>query len=233
MSKMIRSTMNLEIPDDFPVELYDEVYNKVQAKAGSWESMPDFRNQYVPAWTALAYRFRACAEYDEEFTNSIQQNGIAPPQPERYNQERALFGFFVNGLSTIETFSYGLYTIAYIIKPQTFLIHTDDQLRAIKLHKTYQDFNNEFLDEPITISLRTLTESGEYREWQEFRNVLAHRGQPGRSISITIGSEQNVSLWKLKDLILNHSTTAQKRKWLSDTIHDLLINTKAFCEKYF
>lgn len=137
----------------------------------------------------------------------------------------------MNGISAIETFSYGLYAIAYIIRPQTFLIHTDDQLRHITPLRTCQDFNSEFHDEPITISLKILTESVEYREWQEFRNVLAHRGHPGRSISI--GSEIDETLWKLKDIPLNHSTTAQKRRWLSDTIYGLLINTKGFCEKYF
>lgn len=44
MAKMIKSTINLEMPDDFPTELYDEVHNKVKAKASRWDLMPDFWN---------------------------------------------------------------------------------------------------------------------------------------------------------------------------------------------
>src|SRR5215212_7163403 len=82
-------------------------------------------------WSAIGYRFYACAEYDESFSSSFRQHPGLPPALERYGQERDLYGFFVSGLSVIESFFYGLYAIASMLRSDRFSILTDDEKRKI------------------------------------------------------------------------------------------------------
>lgn len=61
---------------------------------------------------AAAFRLLDVDHYDEAFRASWSRAGAAPALDERYLQERSLFGFFVSGLSAIESFSYGVCAIA-------------------------------------------------------------------------------------------------------------------------
>ena len=50
-----------------------------------------------------------------------------PFRPERFIQEDALFGFFVNGLSVIESFFYGLYWIGSMVDTNSFPVLTENK----------------------------------------------------------------------------------------------------------
>jgi len=62
----------------------------------------------------MAYRYRALAEYDEEFTASVMVS-TSPAPEERYRQGKTLFWFFVNAVSVIECFFYSANCIASIL----------------------------------------------------------------------------------------------------------------------
>ena len=123
---------DLKMPKDFPVRPFEAIYSRVTALK---EDHQDSWSEFASAWRAVAYRFLSCSEHDKQFTKSIQRVGNAPQQPERYIQERELFGFFTTGLATIETFSYGLFTIGSMLYPQHFPMGKPGLITPKKLYR--------------------------------------------------------------------------------------------------
>lgn len=147
------TTIGLAMPKVFPVEPYESIHKRIVKKKDdylkSWF-------QYAWAWNAVAYRFLACTEHDRAFTHSIKKFGISPRPPKRYIQEKDLFGFFVTGLSTLESLFYGLYAIASIIKPLYFPITTEKDLRSITHEKTTNKFKKHYGGQNIIGILKKL-----------------------------------------------------------------------------
>jgi hypothetical protein len=99
--------LELDMPADFPVKPYDSVWKSLEGLGGENYRMGEESKyhswyQWLAAWINIAYRFRSCAEHDEAFAESVSKFGDNPRQPEKYHQDRELFGFFVTGLSAIE-----------------------------------------------------------------------------------------------------------------------------------
>jgi len=107
------------MPPDFAAAPYRAIHARITATIPTthlaW-------SHYAAGWTALAYRFRACAEHDTALTQSIRWAGAVPPPNERYVQERERFGFFVTGVSAIESLCYSLFAIGALLNLQEFSI---------------------------------------------------------------------------------------------------------------
>lgn len=220
------STIHLEMPDDFAYAAYEAVHSRI---GPLHESHQPQWIEYATAWSAVANRFRSCAEHDEAFTRSIQTHGDAPQQPERYYQERDLFGFFVTGLSTIEATCYGLVAIGSMLDDVYFPIKKPKNKKAISPERTADRFRTTFPNEGISRTLNETIESQEYDDWKEVRNILAHRGSPGRIIDRTVGAgdAHGDALW-LNGIPLNAATAPSRREWLTNTIQTLLREADSF-----
>jgi len=72
---------------------------------------------FLGAQNGIRFRLRACADYSEAFTQSVQNFGDAPPVIERYRQEAFLFDFFVSGFAALDSFSFFMYLAAAQIQP--------------------------------------------------------------------------------------------------------------------
>ena len=132
------STVELKVPDDFPKKHYDAVARRIHANHARVTSSPrgdEAMFHYGGAWNAVRYRFVSCARSDETFANSFRTAGPATGHPERFIQEDALFGFFVNGLSVIESFFYGLRWIGSMVDTTSFPVPTEDELRKHQVGK--------------------------------------------------------------------------------------------------
>jgi hypothetical protein len=92
---------------------------------------------------ALAYRLLDVTHFDQTFRESIAQFGAAPEMSERYRQERLLFGFFVSGLSAIESFCYGLCAIAWEAAPTKVLLGSHGQKKGVSPESTCDRFRAE------------------------------------------------------------------------------------------
>lgn len=220
------STPQLELPDDFEYESYEAVSSLIgplrEIHRLQWK-------EFTTAWQAVANRFLACAEHDEAFTRSIKKND-APQLPERYYQERDLFGFFINGLSVVESTCYGLYAIGSMLKEVYFPIKKPNNMRAISPKMTADRFRTTFPNEGISCTLNEVIESQEYDDWKEVRNILVHRGSPGRTFHRTVGFGDDThgdALW-LNGIPLNASTTPSRRAWLAGTLQTLLQEAESF-----
>jgi hypothetical protein len=212
---------DFEVPDDFPVQPYIDIHQRAVVAQGD----TDERSEFVGAWTAVAYRYTACTEHDAKYTESVRRAGQTPGFPDRYTQDQELFGFFVTGLSAVESLCYGCYALGYFLNPTDFPFTTNDDRRGVTPSTTMQAFTRVFPRERIGVILQTMLKDAEYKTWAMIRNILAHRTSPGRLISA--GSGPTTVEWKTSSISLDQMTTASRRAWLIKTMEAILIAAKA------
>lgn len=212
------------MPAGFNAIAYEDVHRRIISLK---ESHFDVWSELAASWNAVAYRFYACAEYNEAFIASVQQT-FSPPPLARYAQERDLYGFFVNGLSTIESFCYALWAIASTLKPAVFLFNMPEHRRSISPETTADKFSshNGYKEEPLAQTLQNLRTASEFVEWKEIRNILAHRSAPSRTFNEG-GSNSGTASW-FKGLAFDQNTTALRYEWLVTKLSDLLETLAVF-----
>jgi len=219
------ATVGLELPEDFPIVPYNAIHDRVHATRR--DEVATF--QYGGAWNAVAYRFLSCANEDHRFTELVAA-GSTPPQPQRFHQEEALFNFFVNGLSAIESFFYGLHWIGSMAMPGTFPILTGNGLRDITVKETMDRFDRCAHSSVFAAPFSGLrpsvapNDSTEYETWKEVRNILAHRASYGRLINLSSGGGRPPldDVWRVNDIPINDQLTRTRRAWLATTLTELM-----------
>lgn len=213
------------LPEDFPQEAYAAIQNRMCVGPDLGEAHPEARREFTGGWNALRYRYLACSEHDRDFTALIRKQHT---DPDRYGEERALYGFFVTGQSAIESLFYGLYALASVLRSDKFPIRDQDP-RNIKWDHTAQRFGSSFPGEALTGALTELAGSTEFEDWRKQRNILAHRATPGRGIYIG-GPKDGVIEWS--DIELDQETTASRRRWLSTAIGNILRSADSFTAEH-
>jgi hypothetical protein len=221
------------IPLDFPREIFNSVIMRVYS-ANDKKFQSRIVDDFIDSSNAVAYRFFTNCEHDKAFTDSIDQVGANPPRLDNYFQERELFGFFITGLASLESFAYSCYALGAILDETKFPMSNP---KDISIYSTRNKFINYYLNESITSTLDQLKDKSEFKEWCDVRNVLAHRLMPARQIKVTIFPirsdplEQEVSI--LNKVVIDNKTTFSRRKWLSQTLSDLYSAVDEFAKKYF
>ena len=229
------STVELE-PGDFPKKHYDAVARRIHANHARVTGSPrgdEAMVHYGGAWNAVLYRFVSCARSDETFANSVRTATLTPVRPERFIQEDALFGFFVNGLSVIESFFYGLYWIGSMVDTTSFPVRTGDELKKITVKNTVDEYIKKFATCPLTDAFSRLTSTDDYDKWKRIRNILAHRAAYGRAITTTFGGHQEEEVvWRVLGEPLNDQFTTTKRQWLASTLAELMKGAEIFVDSH-
>jgi len=220
----VLSTIGLPVPADFASVSYESVNRRLSAKN---DSHPDPWAHYAGAWNAVAYRFISCTQHDELFTRSVERHGCSPQSPERFIQEKELFGFFVTGLSSLESFCYAAYAIAAMVDALNFPL---SRPRDIIPEKTSATFSNTFPAEPLTVALNKLVNDHSFSDWKDVRNILAHRTAPARKFHRG-GPEDGLAQW-LNDIPIDTATTASRRTWLAGTMRGLLDAAAVFAASH-
>lgn len=212
-------TLDINIPGNFPSNSYDAICRRMGKKR---DEFPEATMQFKGGWNAVAYRFLSCSEYNENFTLSVKKVGHGPPQPDRYIQEKELFNFFVTGVSVIESFCFALFAISSIIDKEIFPIHTEGDLKYIRPERTLKRLMDSefFKNKTITITLKGIIESQDYKVWKEARNILAHRVAPLRHYVLSSGNQKGAS-W-IEGIQITENTTLSRFKWLTKSITNLL-----------
>jgi hypothetical protein len=208
-------------------------------------------NHFYNAWVGVAFRFRACGVHSENFTTLFQKTQGTAQGGNLYREDDALFGFFVKGLSTLESFYYSLYALGALIATPAqvpsvppsvqfpLLTYLPDPARRvgprwIDPKTTYRAYTQVFSGLLITELLGRILDDEMYQAWQQTRNVLAHRvASAGRTIlhqgPFGFPSNEPLSVTPSgMDLPLNAATTASRYTWLRETINIALEETAAF-----
>ncbi|HLW76596.1 MAG TPA: hypothetical protein VKS01_06410, partial [Bryobacteraceae bacterium] len=137
------------------------------------------------AWQAVRYRFRICAECNDEFKallinpSEMWQAGWGDEEL-TYKLERCIYTFFMSGLSMFESFAYCLYFVGHTQHPGKF--PDVAKPRNITLKGTTKAFAAEFPNAPITVILTAIAAGAKFSNIDWVRNVLAHRLIGRRSI---------------------------------------------------
>jgi len=226
-----KKTVGLEMPDDFPCSPYDAIHKRV---SGRFQNPSDLLDQYLGAWNAIAYRFASCTAHDTRFTETTRRVAGSPGHEDRYVQDDALFGFFVTGLSSIESFFYGLHAIAAVINGGAFPMQTEGERRKVTPEKTIDRFASAFPADSILIAFNQIgarnpqqpnqwLDTPAYGEWKSARNILAHRVAPGRILyGTTAPIPTPDAVVKELNIPINETTTSGRRQWLASTLTALM-----------
>lgn len=229
------STVGFNPPPDFPVEQY----NKVHECLNRYKDTHNVQwALFGMGWNGLAYRYRAMDEYDSQFTTSIKKFGNSPPFEERYNQGKALFGFFVTSISVFECFFFSTYCIASILKPDEFPLSKSEELQFTPSNVKTK-YKNNFSDSPLSDAMIQCLEEPEYWGINDMRRVLLHRGMPPRSFyrggehngmaTTPINPNAPSNQWQF-EFQIDIETTYSRRQWVGNTINGLVSTAADFCD---
>ena len=166
--------LRMKMPSDFPTEKYDNI--SIQANK-LYSVHPDEVRELIRAWKGVAHRLLTLSDYDEEYTKLMQNAGGNLSTEDQYRQDKYLYCFFVNGLSTVETLIYALFALGAMALPSEFSIRNE---RNITPSTTKQKYENFFSGVQIQNMLNNLLSSGEYEELKNVRNYIAHRKAASR-----------------------------------------------------
>ena len=225
----------LMMPSSFPDNLFQTVKARIFSKVPS--DLPGW-NQIGSSHNAVRYRLRACSDYSEEFVKCVENFGDLPPPEERYQQERQLFGFFVSGYAAFDSFAYFAYFTAAHLRPSQFPTQLPGHIKSIGCKTIPVPFARVFPGEDISVALNSLLADQMFKDWDDYRNVLAHRAAPGRVMYASVGSSTRdpAADWKMDpaaNLKIDASLTAPRLAWLVHTLSDLVVAADSFTQKHF
>lgn len=189
------AALPIAMPVGFPAATYDAVYDIVQSLD---PKHAELRVNFVGAWFAIGYRYRAMADYGKEFTKLIIADGVGPSPEKRYLQERALFGFFGNAFAAFEALFFGLFAIGAMIAPADFPFATAKDRRRVTPATTVAAYRRVFPADPFVNALEALTSDDAFTKLRDIRSVLTHRVVLARQFYIRPpGSSLPPAEWKI------------------------------------
>lgn len=226
---------SLTLPPAFPDDLFEELRNRVGTKVPPGSSAAEYLGG---SYNGLRYRLRACADYSEEFTHSINTLGVETLGMERYQQERSLFGFFVSGYSALDSFGFFMHTAAAQVDPTHFPMQKPGHLKSISFKATPNLFAKAFPGEAIATELNKSKNDPAFTQWDNFRNILAHRSAPGRAFYASAGAStpDPPPDWKIApaaNLKIDADLTPCRLAWLTDTLAKLVSAADVFARQHF
>ena len=225
----------LALPAPFPEDLFEAVKTRV---SGAMLSSSPEQDHLGHAHIAVRYRLRACADYSEEFTRSIQtfKNGVAGV--ERYQQDRQLFGFFLSGYAVLDSFSFFMHFTAAHLKPRQFRTQLPGHIKNIDFKRISGGFLTAFANEAITTELKRVAADPMLEDWGIIRNILAHRAAPARLLYASYGSPvpDPPAEWKIdsnRTIPIDEHLTPPRLTWLVDTLAKLVVAVDEFTQRHF
>ena len=223
------------LPSAFPRGLFEAVKDRFIAKI---RATPEQQN-IAGGQLGVLYRLRSTVEYSEELIECVRRAGDSPSTEARYQQERQLFGFFVSGIAALDCFSFFIYFAAAYLQPERFPTRKPGDIKAITLKRTSDNFGNAFPGEPITTALANLVNDQWFKDWDELRNILAHRAVLGRIVYASFGTSSPPNMpseWKIdanRTLKIDEDVTTTRLNWLVITLAGLISAADEFATKYF
>ena len=231
-----RNLLGVDMPGEFPFEAYNSVKVILNKYGESYKTQVTCFRQ---GWNGVARRYLSMAQYDNEFTDSI---GRLQTHKERHIQDKTIFGFFVNGVSVVDCFFYGVYWIASILKPDEFSGNEAKKLNYIYPESVKNKFknDNEFKEELLTRNMeKYICENSFYSNMKDMRDVLSHRGIFRYNFYLG-GGEDKVTIAKnpkdlpekwQNDLLIDINTTRMYHEQLSYMVKELVEANAEFCKR--
>lgn len=211
---------NLAVPDRFPAQPYERIYDLV---VGRWANHANY-DDFAGAWSAVAYRYSGAVDSRYRFVESLNKFGDGPDAAERGRQETYLFGFFSGAFSVFESAFYGAYSVCAMNRPNDFPFATPKDKQQVTPTKTKDRIKAAFPDDAVVASLERFLAKGPYQQIKETRNILSHRAAPGRRIYVGLGDDDApAAQWKLNDATLDAAFLPAQQAALEMLLGELLL----------
>lgn len=226
--------MDLTVAADFPKANYVDVEERFSVFLTGRDagSVPGFR-EYAGGWNAVIQRFRSADEYSATAAQLLGKNYGSMQSEERYETERALFGFFTSVQSTIESFCFGVYGIGRMKDPAAFNAQTE---RDITVQATSNAVKARFGGTALDRELAALGGDATWERVKEIRNVLAHRVSPGITIFVSGYASRSgrpppagvlppprPAEWTGRNVALEPGLVTDPRSWLGAKVTALVV----------
>lgn len=220
----------LLMPPDFPSAAFERTYARARQIANCSAALED---QFTGAWNAISYRYLDLCSEGDDFTASVTAADGGASLEQRYKQERHLFGFFSAGFSAFEAYFYGMFAIGGMLNSTEFRMATPKEQQAVSPTSTSRLYERVFPTDVILANFQALFADAAYREWKEVRNVLTHRTAPGRTIFVSIGSDEDLPpRWKINNIVLDEKTAPSRRAHASRMLGTLMSAADDFVERH-
>lgn len=225
--------MDLAVAADFPKGDYLDVEQRLSVFLTGRDagSVPGFR-EYAGGWNAVIQRFRSADEYGAAAAHLLAKNYGSTQNEERYETERAMFGFFTSAQSTIESCCFSVYGMGRMKDSVAFSAQIE---RDITVQATCAEVKARFGGTALAHELAGLHGDGTWKRVKEIRNILAHRVSPG----ITIFASGYGSLsgrppppgvlppprpaeWTGRNVVLGPALVTDPRAWLGAKVTALV-----------
>jgi hypothetical protein len=232
------STVGFEPPEDFPQDSYEAIHHRLEHFASSPEGK--IWRQFAGGWNAVAYRFQACAEYDESFRSDFARFGFNAGGLDRYRQQRDTYGCVANACSVIEAFCYAAYAIGSLLVPADFSMISGPAQRSINPTSTTTQFESSFATDPFASALRTLIDDPDWAALVDIRNVLIHRAawakdvvRPAGGPATAVTDRVRLSDYNLIDVDLAPELTSGPRSWVATNLKVIIEEADTFTASRF
>jgi len=143
------------------------------------------RRQFDWSWQAVRYRYRSCAECNDDFkallanASEMWKAGWGDEEL-TYKLERCIYQFFTSALSVFDSFSFCLYFYGNALEPGAF--GEVGNPRAITRPATAKAFKTAFPQTAITGLLAGLSKDTRFSTIDIVRNLVGHRISGRRSV---------------------------------------------------
>jgi hypothetical protein len=143
------------------------------------------RRHFDWSWQAVRYRYRGCAECNDEFKallanpSDMWKAGWGDEEL-TYKLERCIYQFFTSALSVFDSFAFCLYFYGNALQPGAFPDVANP--RGITRNATAKAFKAAFPQAAITGLLAGLSKDVRFSTIDTVRNVVGHRVSGRRSV---------------------------------------------------
>jgi hypothetical protein len=111
------------------------------------------------------------AEADDAFQSSLNEQSSVE---QRFREEVALFQFFTNSVSVLDSYAYALHALGNMIDAAAFPL-TGESLRTAHFRGVAKSFEEPFPADPLIVALVSTNADPRATELRDFRNFLTHR----------------------------------------------------------
>lgn len=217
----------LPIPKRYPTEWHARLEYAAHEYFERAGVEPHLQSEFRAAWRAVVHRFVAADESAVGLAESLGCHGDAPPQPERYLQERDFFHFVVNSVACLEALHYGIYAWGACRQLRGFALSTEKARRKVCDSRTLAAVSEVEGTKALADALNHMQTSDPYVELRNARVVLFHRCLPGRHVSAsTCGRPSQPSRYadfgELAGPDISPNVVCSRLHWLSDCLERVI-----------
>jgi hypothetical protein len=221
----------IDMPDDFPADELTEFLAVARQKLLLGGNSPEWK-ELGGASNLIGWRFRACSEDWLTLKNSHIRYGESAGHEELYVRERALFGMFASGVSSMESATYAI--AAFASHPNVLgLAFGPGRQRNCNLKNLTAWLTPHTKAKSVVDVLTRICNSVEWTTWIDLRNRMTHRGNLPRIIVGAVGAPAP----KTKPLYFDATSSTQAiesdiadferlKEWLAASLKDLLSAAK-------